>query len=131
MTMQEIATAVQYRLPIKVFILNNERIGMVRQWQELLHGARYSQSYMESLPDFVKLAEAFGGKGIRCDEPAELDAAIAEMLDYDGPVLFDCLVEKDENCLPMIPSGKAHNEMILPDTTEVGNIIDDKGKVLV
>ncbi|MCC0024727.1 MAG: acetolactate synthase 3 large subunit [Hyphomicrobiaceae bacterium] len=131
MTMQEFSTAVQYRLPIKVFILNNEYMGMVRQWQELLHGGRYSQSYSESLPDFVKMAEAYGGKGIRCEDPKELDAAIKEMIDYDGPVLFDCRVTKEENCFPMIPSGKAHNEMILPDTADVGNIIDDKGKVLV
>jgi len=131
MTMQEFSTAIQYRLPIKVFILNNEYMGMVRQWQQLLHGGRYSHSYSESLPDFVKLAEAFGGKGIRCSDPAKLDAAIAEMLAYDGPVLFDCLVSKEENCFPMIPSGKAHNEMILADTADVGNIIDEKGKMLV
>jgi len=131
MTMQEFSTAVQFRLPIKVFILNNEYMGMVRQWQELLHGGRYSQSYSESLPDFVKLAEALGGKGIRCSDPAKLDDAIAEMLAYDGPVLFDCLVSKEENCLPMIPSGKPHNEMILPDTKDLGNIIDEKGKALV
>jgi len=132
MTMQEISTAVQYRLPIKIFILNNERMGMVRQWQDLLHGGRYAHSYSESLPDFVKLAEAYGAKGIKCDDPAELDAAIAEMLDYDGPVIFDCMVEKHENCLPMIPSGKPHNEMILPDFSEdIGSIIDAKGKQLV
>lgn len=131
MTMQEFSTAVQYRLPIKVFILNNEYMGMVRQWQELLHGSRYSQTYSESLPDFVKLAEAMGGKGIRCEDPAKLDDAIKEMLDHDGPVLFDCRVTKEENCLPMIPSGKAHNEMILPDTADIGNIIDDEGKKLV
>lgn len=131
MTMQEMSTAVQYRLPIKIFILNNERMGMVRQWQDLLHGSRYAHSYSESLPDFVKLAEAYGGKGIRCESPAELDAAIAEMLDYDGPVLFDVIVEKDENCLPMIPSGKPHNEIILPDTANLGSIIDEKGRQLV
>ncbi|MFP9138071.1 acetolactate synthase 3 large subunit [Devosia sp. XGJD_8] len=131
MTMQELSTAVQYRLPIKIFILNNERMGMVRQWQDLLHGSRYAHSYSESLPDFVKLAEAYGGKGIRCSNPAELDAAIAEMLDYDGPVLFDVIVEKDENCLPMIPSGKPHNEIILPDTANIGDIIDEKGRQLV
>ncbi len=131
MTMQEMSTAMQYRLPIKVFILNNERMGMVRQWQDLLHGSRYAHSYSESLPDFVKLAEAYGGKGIRCDDPAKLDEAIAEMLAYDGPVLFDCLVEKDENCLPMIPSGKPHNEIILPDTANIGSIIDEKGRALV
>ena len=131
MTMQEMATAIQYRLPVKIFILNNEYLGMVRQWQELLHGSRYSESYMNSLPDFVKLAEAFGAKGIRCSDPKQLDAAIEEMIAYDGPVIFDCLVTKEENCWPMIPSGKAHNEMILPDTADVGNIIDDKGKILV
>ena len=132
MTMQEISTAVQYRLPIKIFILNNERMGMVRQWQDLLHGGRYAHSYSESLPDFVKLAEAYGAKGIKCDDPEELDAAIAEMLDYDGPVIFDCLVEKHENCLPMIPSGKPHNEMILPDfADDIGAVIDAKGRQLV
>ncbi|WP_299347977.1 acetolactate synthase 3 large subunit [uncultured Maritalea sp.] len=131
MTMQEMSTAVQYGLPIKVFILNNERMGMVRQWQELLHGGRYSSSYSESLPDFVKMAEAFGAHGIRCEDPAELDDKILEMINSDKPVLFDCCVTKDENCLPMIPSGKAHHEMILPDTADIGNIIDEKGKVLV
>ena len=115
--MQEMSTAVQYELPIKIFILNNEYMGMVRQWQELLHGGRYSHSYSEALPDFVKLAEAYGGVGIRCDDPADLDDAIEEMLAVDKPVLFDCVVEKDENCFPMIPSGKAHNEMILPATS--------------
>jgi len=136
MNMQEMSTAVQYRLPIKIFILNNEYMGMVRQWQELLHGSRYSESYSESLPDFVKLAEAYGGKGIRCSDPAKLDDAIREMMDFPGPVIFDCLVEKMENCFPMIPSGKAHNEMILNDLSddagvEIGNIIDHKGKALV
>ena len=132
MTMQEMSTAVQYRLPIKVFILNNERMGMVRQWQDLLHGGRYAHSYSESLPDFVKLAEAFGAKGIKVSDPALLDDAIAEMIAYDGPVLVDCMVEKHENCLPMIPSGKPHNEMILPDfTQEIGDIIDAKGRELV
>ena len=132
MTMQELSTAVQYRLPIKIFILNNERMGMVRQWQDLLHGGRYAHSYSESLPDFVKLAEAYGAKGIKCDDPRQLDAAIAEMLDYDGPVLFDVLVERHENCLPMIPSGKPHNEMILPDfEDDIGAIIDEKGRQLV
>jgi acetolactate synthase-1/2/3 large subunit len=132
MTMQEMATAMQYELPIKVFILNNERMGMVRQWQDLLHGGRYAHSYSESLPDFVKLAEAFGATGIRCDDPAALDDAIAEMVHAKGPVLFDCLVEKHENCLPMIPSGKPHNEMILPDFEgDVGAVIDAKGRELV
>jgi len=132
MTMQEMSTAMQYELPVKIFILNNERMGMVRQWQDLLHGGRYAHSYSESLPDFVKLAEAFGAKGIRCSDPAKLDDAIAEMVDYKGPVLFDCLVEKHENCLPMIPSGKPHNEMILPDfDADIGAVIDAKGRELV
>jgi acetolactate synthase-1/2/3 large subunit len=132
MNMQEMSTAAQYRLPIKIFILNNEYMGMVRQWQQLLHGGRYSESYSEALPDFVKLAEAYHAKGIRCSNPAELDGAIQEMLDYPGPVLFDCLVAKDENCFPMIPSGKAHNEMILGDAvTDIGSVIDAKGKQLV
>ncbi|MCV2877919.1 acetolactate synthase 3 large subunit [Sedimentimonas flavescens] len=118
MNMQEMGTATQFRTPVKQFILNNERLGMVRQWQQLLHGERYSHSWSESLPDFVKLAESFGWKGIRCDDPAKLDDAIMEMLNYDGPVLFDCLVEKHENCFPMIPSGKPHNEMLLAADAE-------------
>ena len=130
MNMQEMGTAIQYRLPVKQFILNNERLGMVRQWQQLLHGERYSSSWSESLPDFVKLAEAFGAKGIRCDDPAKLDDAIREMLDHPGPVIFDCLVEKHENCFPMIPSGKAHNEMLLPEMG-VADAIDAGGAVLV
>lgn len=131
MTMQEMSTAIQYGLPIKVFILNNEYMGMVRQWQELLHGGRYSHSYSDALPDFVKMAEAFGAHGIRCDDPAKLDSAIDEMINVNKPVIFDCLVSKEENCLPMIPSGKPHNEMILPDTADIGSIIDDQGKMLV
>ncbi len=131
MTCQEFSTAVQFRLPVKIFILNNEYMGMVRQWQQLLHGSRYSQSYSESLPDFVQLAQAMGGKGIRCENPNELDDAIKEMLAYDGPVLFDCRVSREENCLPMIPSGKAHNEMILPETKNIENVIDEKGRTLV
>jgi acetolactate synthase-1/2/3 large subunit len=130
MTMQEMSTAVQYGLPIKVFILNNEWMGMVRQWQQLLHGERYSQSYSEALPDFVKLAEAYGAVGIRAETPAELDAKIIEMIDSPKPVLFDCRVAKAENCYPMIPSGKAHNEMILPDDQSAAEI-DDAGKMLV
>ena len=130
MNMQEMGTAVQYRAPVKQFILNNERLGMVRQWQELLHGERYSHSRSEALPDFVKLAEAFGGKGIRCSDPIDLDDAIMEMLNYDGPVIFDCLVEKHENCFPMIPSGKAHNEMLMGDA-DTQNAIDGGGAVLV
>ena len=130
MNMQEMGTMVQYRLPVKQFILNNERLGMVRQWQELLHGERYSQSWSEALPDFVKLAEAFGAKGIRCQDPADLDDAIVEMLDHDGPVIFDCLVEKHENCFPMIPSGKAHNEMLMANAKMQG-AINATGAVLV
>ena len=131
MNMQELGTAIQFRLPVKQFILNNERLGMVRQWQELLHGERYSHSWSEALPDFVKLAEAFGAKGIHCDDPADLDDAIMEMIDYDGPVVFDCLVEKHENCFPMIPSGKPHNEMILGENADTKNAIREGGAVLV
>ncbi len=130
MNMQEMGTAMQYNLPVKQFILNNERLGMVRQWQELLHGERYSSSWSESLPDFVKLAEAFGAKGILCSDPDDLDDAIMEMLNHDGPVIFDCLVEKHENCFPMIPSGKAHNEMIMGEV-DTSTAIDAEGKVLV
>ncbi|PRY80391.1 acetolactate synthase large subunit [Yoonia maritima] len=130
MNMQELGTAMQYKLPVKQFILNNERLGMVRQWQELLHGERYSSSWSESLPDFVKLAEAFGAKGIQCHDPDALDDAIMEMITYDGPVLFDCLVEKHENCFPMIPSGKAHNEMLLGDDSTEG-AIQGAGEALV
>ncbi len=132
MTMQEISTAVQYELPIKVFILNNEWMGMVRQWQQLLHGERYSHSYASALPDFVKLAEAYGAVGLRAETPGELDAKIMEMIDTPRPVIFDCRVAKDENCLPMIPSGKAHNDMILADMArEMGSLIEDDGKRLV
>ncbi len=132
MNMQEMSTAVQYRLPVKIFILNNEYMGMVRQWQELLHGGRYAESYSASLPDFVKLAEAYGGHGIRCSDPAKLDDAIMEMIDTPRPVIFDCLVAKEENCFPMIPSGKAHNEMILPDFSgDTKSVIDAKGRELV
>ncbi len=115
MCIQELSTAVQYGLPVKVFILNNEWMGMVRQWQQLNHGERYSHSYSASLPDFVKLAEAYGAVGLRCEAPGGLDGAIAEMLGMDRPVLFDCRVERAENCLPMIPSGRAHNDMLLAD----------------
>ncbi|MEQ9258905.1 MAG: acetolactate synthase 3 large subunit [Roseovarius sp.] len=130
MNMQEMGTAVQFRLPVKQFILNNERLGMVRQWQELLHGERYSHSWSEALPDFVKLAEAFGCKGILCTDPADLDDAIMEMLDYDGPVIFDCLVEKHENCFPMIPSGEPHNKMLLGEA-KTKDAIGSSGAVLV
>jgi len=131
MNMQEMGTAVQYRLPVKQFILNNERLGMVRQWQELLHGERYSSSWSESLPDFVKLAEAFGAKGILCQDPADLDDAIMEMLAHDGPVIFDCLVEKHENCFPMIPSGEPHNKMLLGENVSTKDAIKEGGAVLV
>ena len=130
MNMQEMGTAMQFRAPVKQFILNNERLGMVRQWQELLHGERYSHSWSESLPDFVKLAEAFGCKGIKCADPKDLDDAIMDMIRYDGPVIFDCLVEKHENCFPMIPSGKPHNEMLLGEADTQG-VIGAKGAVLV
>ena len=132
MTMQEMSTALQYDLPIKIFILNNEWMGMVRQWQELLHGERYSHSYSASLPDFVKLAEAYGAVGLRTDKPDELDDLIELMLDTPGPVIFDCRVERAENCFPMIPSGKAHNEMLLgEDAADIGSVIDEAGKKLV
>ena len=130
MNMQEMGTAVQYKLPAKQFILNNERLGMVRQWQELLHGERYSATWQEALPDFVKLAEAFGAKGIRCSDPADLDDAIMEMINHNGPVIFDCLVEKHENCFPMIPSGSPHNEMLMGDADTQG-VIGKSGAVLV
>ncbi|WP_084569459.1 MULTISPECIES: acetolactate synthase 3 large subunit [Mesorhizobium] len=134
MTMQEMSAAVQHDAPIKIFILNNQYMGMVRQWQQLLHGNRLSHSYTEAMPDFVKLAEAYGGHGIRCDKPDELDDAIKEMISVRKPVLFDCRVATLANCFPMIPSGKAHNEMLLPDeaTDEVvANAIDAKGRELV
>ncbi|MCY4461402.1 MAG: acetolactate synthase 3 large subunit [Albidovulum sp.] len=130
MNMQEMGTAVQYRLPVKQFILNNERLGMVRQWQELLHGERYSHSWSEALPDFVRLAEAFGCKGISISDPADVDDAIMDMLNYDGPVIFDCVVEKHENCFPMIPSGEPHNKMRLGEDSEA-KTIDASGAVLV
>ena len=130
MNMQEMGTARQFDLPVKQFILNNERLGMVRQWQQLLHGERYSHSWSEALPDFVKLAEAFGAKGIRCTDPGDLDDAIREMIEHDGPVVFDCLVEKHENCFPMIPSGEPHNKMLMGETgTE--DAIGTTGAVLV
>jgi acetolactate synthase-1/2/3 large subunit len=132
MTMQEMSTAVQNRLPIKIFILNNQYMGMVRQWQELLHGGRYSQSYTEALPDFVKLAEAYHGVGIRCTKPGELDDAIREMINVKSPVIFDCVVDQAENCFPMIPSGRAHNEMLLGDAAEsIDEAITEEGKMLV
>ena len=129
MTMQEMSTAMQYDLPIKIFILNNEYMGMVRQWQELLHGGRYSHSYSEALPDFVKMAEAFGCLGLRASKPADLDGAILEMINTKRPVLFDCRVDPKENIFPMIPSGAAHNEMILGELDEAS--VSDAGKMMV
>jgi len=131
MTMQEMSTAVQYSLPIKIFILNNEYMGMVRQWQELLHDKNYSESYTAALPDFVKLAEAYGCVGLRATTPEELDDKIIEMINTDRPVIFDCLVDKQENCFPMIPSGKAHNQMLLGPKDQKKNKITGKGKTLV
>jgi len=134
MNMQEVSTAIQYNLPVKIFILNNQYMGMVRQWQQLLHNNRVSETYSEALPDFVKLAEAFGCKGMRCSSPASLSAAIDEMIDHDGPVIFDCVVASLENCFPMIPSGEAHNTMLLSDEVDdasIGSAISDDGKALV
>ena len=134
MTMQEMSTAVQHQLPIKIFVLNNQYMGMVRQWQQLLHGNRLSHSYTESLPDFVKLAEAYGCVGLRAETPGELDDAIAEMIAVKQPVIFDCRVANLENCFPMIPSGKAHNEMLLPEEASddaVAQAIEASGKMLV
>ncbi|MEP9357449.1 acetolactate synthase 3 large subunit [Sphingomonas sp. KR3-1] len=130
MNIQELATATQYRLPVKIFILNNEYMGMVRQWQELTYQSRYSESYSDALPDFVKLGEAYGWKGIRIDTRDQLDAGIAEMLAYDGPVIVDCRVAKLANCFPMIPSGAAHTEMLL-QSAEVSGEMDDEAKALV
>jgi acetolactate synthase-1/2/3 large subunit len=134
MTMQEMSTAIQYEAPIKIFILNNQYMGMVRQWQQLLHGNRLSHSYTEAMPDFVKLAEAYGGVGIMVDHPDDLDGAIEEMIRVKKPVLFDCRVANLANCFPMIPSGKAHNEMLLGEDVsdeEIGTAIGAAGKVLV
>ena len=132
MNMQEMSTAVQHRLPIKIFIINNQYMGMVRQWQELLHGGRYSESYTAALPDFVKLAEAYHAVGIRCTKPDELDAKIMEMINVDRPVIFDCVVDENENCFPMIPSGRAHNEMLLGDAAEsIEDAITEEGKMMV
>ncbi len=131
MTMQEMSTAVQYNLPIKIFILNNQYMGMVRQWQELLHEKNYSESYSEALPDFIKLAEAYGCKGIIAEKPGELDEKIKDMVQFDGPVIFDCRVDPNENCFPMIPSGKPHNQMILGPSDKEDNKITGKGKALV
>jgi len=131
MNIQEMATLSQYKLPVKVFILNNQYMGMVRQWQELLHGSRYSESYMESLPDFVKLAESFGAVGLRVSDPAKLDDAIMEMIETDNSVILDVAVAQEENCFPMIPSGAAHNEMIFGPDVDTQNAIAEDGMVLV
>jgi len=131
MNIQEMSTAVQYNLPVKIFILNNQYMGMVRQWQELLHEKNYSESYSKALPDFVKLAEAYGCVGIRAEDPDELDEKIEEMINTDGPVIFDCHVDQDENCFPMIPSGKPHNQMLLGPKDQKENKITGKGKALV
>ena len=130
MNIQELGTASQFRLPVKVFILNNEYMGMVRQWQELTYESRYSNSYSDSLPDFVKLAEAYGWKGIRIEDESQLDAGIEAMLAHDGPVMVDCMVAKEANCFPMIPSGAAHTEMLLYGD-QVGGTMDDEAKALV
>jgi len=130
MNIQELGTASQYRLPVKIFILNNEYMGMVRQWQELTYESRYSNSYSDSLPDFVRLAEAYGWKGIRIHDESELDAGIAAMLEHDGPVMVDCLVAQEANCFPMIPSGAAHTEMLLYGD-QVDGTMDDEAKALV
>jgi len=131
MTMQEMSTAVQYDLPIKIFILNNQYMGMVRQWQQLLHGGRYSHSYSEALPDFVKLAEAFGCVGFRAEKPEELDDKIREMISVNRPVLFDCRVDPKENCYPMIHSGAAHNEMVFSDAEDEAASVSEEGRMLV
>ena len=130
MNIQELGTATQFRLPVKVFILNNEYMGMVRQWQELTYESRYSNSYSDSLPDFVRLAESYGWKGIRIHDESELDAGIMEMIAHDGPVMVDCQVSKEANCFPMIPSGAAHTEMLLYGDMVAGTM-DDEAKALV
>ena len=131
MNIQELSTAAQYRLPVKIFILNNQYMGMVRQWQELLHGGRYSESYSEALPDFVKLADAFGATGLRCHEPDKLDDVIKEMIAIKGPVIVDVAVDKAENCFPMIPSGAAHNDMLLGPEDRATRQVSEEGMVLV
>jgi len=131
MNIQEISTLVQYRLPVKIFIMNNRWMGMVRQWQELLHGGRYSESYSDSLPDFVKLAEAFGAHGLRASKVSELDGVIKQMLEIKGPVIVDVAVDEKENCFPMIPSGAAHNEMLLGPDDQSSRPVSEEGMVLV
>ncbi len=131
MNIQEMSTLAQYRLPVKVFILNNQYMGMVRQWQELLHGGRYSESYSAALPDFVKLAEAYGAVGLKAEKMDELDGVIEQMIAVDRPVIVDCRVDPAENCFPMIPSGAAHNEMLLGPEDEAEKPISEDGMVLV
>ena len=131
MNIQEMSTIKQYRLPVKVFILNNNYMGMVRQWQELLHGNRLSESYMESLPDFVKLAESFGATGLRVEKPSDVDDAIKEMINIKGAVICDVVVDPNENCFPMIPSGSTHNQMLLGPNDKVEGEISEEGMVLV
>ena len=131
MNIQEMSTLSQYRLPVKIFILNNQYMGMVRQWQELLHGNRLSESYMDSLPDFVKLAESFGAIGLRAKDPSELDDMIIHMIKVKKPVIFDVWVDKTENCFPMIPSGSTHDQMLLGPDDEVDDSNSEEGMVLV
>tara|TARA_B100000214_G_scaffold120565_1_gene85339 strand:- start:18 stop:527 length:510 start_codon:yes stop_codon:yes gene_type:complete len=131
MNIQEMSTIKQYRLPVKVFILNNHYMGMVRQWQELLHGNRLSESYMDSLPDFVKLAESFGAVGLQITKPGDLDGLIKEMIKIKGPVICDVVVDPSENCFPMIPSGSSHNQMLLGPDDKMDGEISEEGMVLV
>ena len=131
MNIQEMSTIAQYRLPVKAFIVNNQYMGMVRQWQELMHGARYSESYTAALPDFVKLAEAFGAKGMRATQPDEVDDVIKAMLAHDGAVIADIAVDPMENCFPMIPSGAAHNEILLGPADKATTPVSEEGMVLV
>jgi len=131
MNMQEMSTAVQYRAPVKVFVTNNQYMGMIRQWQELLHGGRYSESYTDALPDLVKLAEACQWVGLRAENADELDDVIQEMITIDRPVLADIRVDQTENCFPMIPSGAAHNEMLLGPDDEAKRPVSGEGMVLV
>ena len=131
MNIQEMSTIKQYKLPVKIFILNNHYMGMVKQWQELLHGNRLSESYMESLPDFVKLAESFGASGIQVLKPNDLDEAINEMISIKGPVICDVVVDPNENCFPMIPSGSTHDQMLLGPNDKVDGEISEEGMILV
>ena len=131
MNIQEMSTAIQHRLPVKIFILNNEYMGMVRQWQELLHGGRYSESYTDSLPDFVKLAESYKAVGLRAKTVSELDQVIHDMIETDKTVIADIWVNKEENCFPMIQSGSAHNEMLLSKDQKQDSRSAEKGKILV